>query len=294
MTASQVGILLFVLLSSIVLAMLATLSIKALVRERKLKKFMGDRKGEYTWQDKLLDFFRQLTQTKNHELKQKFIAAGFYDEGIAEFYFPLKYGCFAICAIAVFFFQHELGIAKVLDLVIWVASLAIFFIIIPDVYLSQKKAQLTRKLSQELPYFIDLLGVCVQTGMTIEASFIYITKEVAVFDKDLAYMIKKTTDRSKIVGLPKALNELLERVPSNEMRSFVSTINQSLQYGTSIYDVLLTLAKDIRELQMLTLEEKVGKLSAKMSIPLILFIMLPIVILVAGPGVMRLFYYGFQ
>ncbi|MFM2480190.1 type II secretion system F family protein [Celerinatantimonas sp. YJH-8] len=294
MNLNRIQLLFIAFIISVILAVLVTLSLKAFARERKLKNFMGRRQRDYTWRDKLLDFSRQFTQIRHDELRQKLVAAGFYDERYVALFFPLKYGFFALFSLIAFFFRDFFGLSEFQHLVSVIAVFAIFFIMVPDIYLNQRKSQLTRKISSNLPYLIDLLGVCVQTGMTIEASFMYITKEVASFDKDLAYMIKKTTDRSKIVGLPKALSELLERVPSNEMRSFVNTINQSLQYGTSIYNVLLTLSKDIRELQMLTLEEKVGKLSAKMSIPLILFIMLPIVVLVAGPGVMRLFYYGFQ
>lgn len=294
MNQGRLGILLFAFVISVILAVLVALSIKAFARERKLKNFMGRRNREVTWHDKMLEFSRQFTRVRHDELQQKLVAAGLYDERFVIFYFPFKYGLFGCVALLLLLLRDELGLTDPLQLLSAVAGAAIFFILVPDIYLNQRKTQLTRRISGNLPYLIDLLGVCVQTGMTIEAAFIYITKEVAGFDRDLAFMIKKTTDRSKIIGLHRALEELLERVPSNEMRSFVNTINQSLQYGTSIYNVLLTLSKDIRELQMLELEEKVGKLSAKMSIPLILFIMLPIVILVAGPGVMRLFLYGFQ
>ncbi|TOO76471.1 biotin synthase, partial [Vibrio parahaemolyticus] len=52
--------------------------------------------------------------------------------------------------------------------------------------------------------------------------------------------------------------------------------------------VLSDLAEDMRKVQILTVEEKVGKLSAKMSVPLILFIMFPIVILILAPAVMQM------
>lgn len=127
-----------------------------------------------------------------------------------------------------------------------------------------------------------------RTGMTIEASVAYLAHEMEGFDADIAHMLHKTNERAKLVGLESALEELYARVPTNEVRSFVMTLNQSLQYGSSIYEVLSNLAKDIREVHMLELEEKIGKLSAKMSIPLILFIMFPIVILITAPGIMRL------
>lgn len=56
--------------------------------------------------------------------------------------------------------------------------------------------------------------------------------------------------------------------------------------------VLATLATDIREINMMDLEEKIGKMGAKMSIPLITFIMVPIVVLIAAPGILRMFSNG--
>ena len=78
------------------------------------------------------------------------------------------------------------------------------------------------------------------------------------------------------------------RVPRAPVRSFVLTIIQNLQYVTSVASVLSDLAEDMRKVQILTVEEKVGKLSAKMSVPLILFIMFPIVILILAPSIMQM------
>jgi len=157
-----------------------------------------------------------------------------------------------------------------------------------DVYLNLKTRQLQKTVSNKLPYMIDLLAVCVQTGMTIESSMNYLSNEMKDFDPDLGFLLNRTRERMQVVGLEQALDEMFERVPSNEMRSFVMTLKQSLQYGSSIYEVLTTLSSEIRAVQMLTIEEKIGKLAAKMSVPLILFIMFPIVILIAAPGVMRM------
>ncbi|MBS0912829.1 type II secretion system F family protein [Tatumella sp. JGM91] len=65
-------------------------------------------------------------------------------------------------------------------------------------------------------------------------------------------------------------------------------LQQSIQYGSSMYEQLVELAREIREVQLLATEEKIGQLGAKMSVPLILFFMFPVIIIVAAPGVMRL------
>ncbi len=144
----------------------------------------------------------------------------------------------------------------------------------------------------KLPFLIDLMNVCVQTGMTIEACLEYLAFELRTVDHHLAYVVKKTVERSKLVGLEKALNGFYDLVPTSEALSFVMTMTQSLKYGSSIGSVLTTLASDIREMNMMDLVGKIGKMGAKMSIPLIVFIMVPIIILIAALGIMRMFSHG--
>ena len=68
---------------------------------------------------------------------------------------------------------------------------------------------------------------------------------------------------------------------------FCAMLQQSIRYGSSMYEQLIELAREIREVQLLGTEEKIGQLGAKMSVPLILFFMFPVVVIVAAPGVMR-------
>ncbi|MGL4382001.1 MAG: type II secretion system F family protein [Vibrio sp.] len=219
--------------------------------------------------------------------QQKMLAAGFYHPQLATYFMPLKYALLVLGALGIYLLSLQVSwLANQLWLVmaLWLVVSLIF----PDAYLAMRAKSLSHKISNKLPYLLDLMAVCVQTGMTIEAAISYLAKEMKGFDKDISYLLVKTDDRSRLVGLDLALDELYARVPSNEMRSFVMTLKQSLQYGSSIYSVLTTLSADIREVQMLHIEEKIGKLAAKMSIPLIVFIMVPIVILIAAPGVMRM------
>ncbi len=235
---------------------------------------------------RFLDKLSAYLTTDENEMKQKLVQSGIYNTTQAHLFMPIKYASLVIgqigLMVAHLWFQWSTTQWLLLASV-WL----VFAVIVPDLYLASRKKALVRKISSQMPYLLDLMSVCVQTGMTIEASIKYLCIEVEGFDKDLAHMLNRTNERARLIGLEKALEELQLQVPSNEIRSFTMTLNQSLQYGSSVYDVLTTLAADIREVQMLSLEEKIGKLAAKMSIPLILFIMIPIVILIAAPGVMR-------
>ena len=277
-------ILLIALLSLGFMFILQSLTITRQRTKSLSRALDGDNKSQNIL-TKIRLFLLSLISMSNEDVRDKFIAAGFYEAKFAPYYFPFKYISALLLLLLLWYFGSEL---LVLNKIMYSMFILIFFIIVPDAYLEFRKKALSAKISRQLPYLIDLLSVCVQTGLTIEASIFYLTKEMIDFDKDMAFMLKKVSDRSQISGINKALNDLMVRVPTNEMRNFVFSLTQSIKYGTSIQHALDTLAKDIREVQILELEEKVGKLSAKMSIPLILFIMFPIVILITAPGVMRM------
>lgn len=232
-------------------------------------------------------FLEKAVSSEPAEIENRFLAAGIYDSKWSRYYMPLKYSVLVVGEAIILALSYYLAWSQTL-LIVLVSAWLVLILIGPDSYLALRAKQLTKSVASKLPYMIDLMAVCVQTGMTIEAAISYLSKEMVAFDKDLSYLLNKVNDRARIVGLDPALQEMYQRAPSNEMRSFVMTLKQSLQYGTSIYGVLTTLSSDIREVQLLHVEEKIGQLAAKMSIPLILFIMIPIVILIAAPGVMRM------
>lgn len=223
----------------------------------------------------------------NEEVNQKLSDAGVYSFKYAHLYLPLKFiTLFIGCGVITFMTYQSLEPILIISIIsLWV----ILILIVPDSILDSRVKKYRSDMTRQLPYLIDLLAVCVQTGMTVEASMGYLASEMKGFDPKLARLLERTNERAHIVGLDKALDELYVHIPTPEMRSFVMTLKQSLQYGSSIYMTLTTLSSDIRKVTMLNIEEKIGQLAAKMSIPLILFIMIPIVILIAVPGVMRMF-----
>ncbi len=229
----------------------------------------------------------KISSENKKEFEHKLEQAGVYNKGLAIYYLPAKFGIigitFAICA-----FQVVVGDWELNDAILPVFGIMIAIILVPDWILAAKKKTVERNVGRELPYLIDLMAVCVQTGMTLESAMAYLADEMKGFDPHLAYHIQKTAERARLTGLETALTEFAVRINTQEVRSFTFTLLQSLQHGSSIYQVLITLSKDIREVQMLETEEKIGSLSAKMSVPLIIFIMMPIVILIIAPGVMRL------
>ncbi|MCG9581433.1 type II secretion system F family protein [Vibrio tubiashii] len=230
---------------------------------------------------------KKISAENKDEFEQKLEQAGIYNKGLAIYYLPAKFGIILATFIAATFLVMSEG-WELADVILPAFGVLISVIVVPDMVLASKKKTVECNVGRELPYLIDLMAVCVQTGMTLESALAYLADELQGFDKHLAYHIKRTAERARLTGLESALTELAVRINTQEVRSFTFTLLQSLQHGSSIYQVLITLSKDIREVQMLETEEKIGSLSAKMSVPLIIFIMMPIVILIIAPGVMRL------
>lgn len=256
-------------------------SIRRDQRHKKVALYIGD--NSVRPPSRVNRFFVRFGKEHRHELEQKMIEAGYYNTEWAKFYFPAKLLVLALVSGLVL-----LGDMSSTNKMIVVIFSLIAVIVVPDTLLQMRRKMLISRTSAQLPYLLDMMSVCVQTGMTIEAALVYLGKELAEFDSDLCYQIKRTSDSAKIHGLEKALNDLSERIPTPPVRSFVLTIIQNLQYGTSVAHVLSDLAEDMRKVQILTVEEKVGKLSAKMSVPLILLIMFPIVILILAPSIMQM------
>ncbi|AMG10970.1 type II secretion system F family protein [Vibrio vulnificus] len=279
----------FILVALIVSVVVAIFALKMWDETRaeiSVRKIIGSTKEQQKRDDLFLSFFKRFSFNKD-ETKKKLVAAGIYSDFISQTYYLFKIvplfltiggGLLAVSQEVIDF--NEMILIGAFALIIFVAG--------PDLYLSSRTNTITRHVSSRLPFLLDLMNVCVHTGMTIEATLEYLAKELQTVDKYLAFTVNVTVQRSKVIGIEKALEEFYEMVPSSEAQSFVMTLVQSLQFGSSVGQVLGTLATDIRQINMMELEEKIGKLGAKMSIPMIVFIMVPIIILIIAPGIMRM------
>ena len=179
--------------------------------------------------------------------------------------------------------------AEGFSLIISCILIFIGIIIVPGFLTSFVLKSKTKKIMNDLTSFIDLVAVNVQTGVSIEAALKQVATDFKKLNPDLSYVMLRVIRKSELTGMSQALQDLSISLPTTEIRMFCTVMQQSLNFGSSIYDQLIQLSSDIRELQLLTIEEKLGTLSAKMSVPLILFIMFPIIILILAPGVLRVF-----
>ena len=93
-----------------------------------------------------------------------------------------------------------------------------------------------------------MLAVCVQSGMTIEKALRYIADNTYAINPNIATLFDRAMLKTEVNGINAALEQLYEEVPGTEVRMLCSTLQQSIKYGSSIYQVLIDLSKEMREL----------------------------------------------
>ncbi|EQB7865632.1 type II secretion system F family protein [Citrobacter amalonaticus] len=185
---------------------------------------------------------------------------------------------------------NYMGWMKLDNQMLMIVLLAILgvIVIVPSRVQTAISQRRFRRISNDIPYCIDLLAVCIQSGMTVEASLAYISHKMEVINKDLSSLLIRTVLRADVSGIKAALEQLSGEVVNEEVRMMCSALLQSTKFGSSIYAVLIDLSKEIRQMQLLAMEEKVAALSAKMTFPMIAFILFPLIAIVAGPGLIKM------
>ncbi|MFA0309711.1 pilus assembly protein [Vibrio splendidus] len=168
-------------------------------------------------------------------------------------------------------------------------AIAIVVGILFDRILDWRVNQVRMQISRVIPDAVDLMVVCVASGLTLEAVFRCVGEEMRAISPALSREWLLTATEISVLDSPQtALSNLDKRVQLPDINNIVTTMNQALQYGTPLTEALKLIASDSRQYHFLELEEWVGKIPAKMSFPLVVFIMLPVVGIIVVPIMLSL------
>ena len=196
-----------------------------------------------------------------------------------------------IIAFSTFYFINQIFEFIEVDsniLLIILLLIAILVIIIPDFLVKRQTARKIKMVSRDLPLVIDMMAIMVRSGMTVESSFRYLSTRVKPINKDIAAILERACLMMDVNGIELSIDLIQREVPSKEMRMFCVTLRRSISYGNSIYDTLLDLSAEMREMQRLTIEEQIAALAAKLTIPTMLFFLAPVLVIIAGPVFMNI------
>jgi tight adherence protein C len=230
---------------------------------------------------------RLLQTAQTEKIRNKLSRAGFRSREAMGAYAAVKLACPPIFAFVAFLLVYVLQVGAIpvpfRPAALIAAVLLGFFG--PDVYLANAATKRRQALQKSLPDGLDLLVICAEAGLSLDAALHRVAEEVAVSSPELADELAVTS--VELNFLPErrlALENLAKRVDLAAIRGVVNTLIQTERYGTPLSQSMRVLSAEFRDQRMLRAEEKAARLPAIMTVPMILFILPTLFIVLVGPA----------
>jgi tight adherence protein C len=155
----------------------------------------------------------------------------------------------------------------------------------PDIYLKNKITKRSHAIRKGLPDALDLLVICAEAGLTVDAAFARVSRELGKAYPELGEEFSLTAiELGFLTDRRQAFENLATRIDLDAIRGVVTTMIQTEKYGTPLASALRVLSSEFRNERMMRAEEKAARLPAIMTVPLILFILPVLFIVILGPA----------
>jgi tight adherence protein C len=166
---------------------------------------------------------------------------------------------------------------------------ALFGYYLPDLWVSNTITRRQQSIMRAFPDALDLMLICVESGMSIEASFTKVAAEIGTQSVELAEELALTTaELSYLPDRRQAFDNLAKRCGHQGVRAVAVALNQAEKYGTPMGQALRVTATENREMRMQEAEKKAAALPAKLTVPMILFFLPCLFVVIIGPAIMKL------
>jgi tight adherence protein C len=155
----------------------------------------------------------------------------------------------------------------------------------PDIWLKNKVTKRSHAIRKGLPDALDLLVICAEAGLTVDAAFSRVSRELGKAYPELGDEFGLTAIELGFLNERRqAFENLAQRVDLEAVRGVVTTMIQTEKYGTPLASALRVLSAEFRHERMMRAEEKAARLPAIMTVPLILFILPTLFVVILGPA----------
>jgi tight adherence protein C len=229
------------------------------------------------------EFYAKSDPENVARLRMKLIQAGYMEPRAVGTFFLIRFAAFIGLAVGAFLVNHWMASADSTMTSRWsfviLSGAAGYFL--PGLVLTQKVREKMREYRNGFPDFMDLMIVCSDAGMSMEAGIERVSKELAKTYPALSQNLQLVSLELRAGrSLDDALKALADRLSLDEVRSFATLLQQSKELGTSLSGALRVFSDEMRHKRMSLAEEKAHALPAKMSVPVTVCI-LPVVLMIA-------------
>ena len=225
------------------------------------------------------------------KVAERMIQAGFRGpKPLTTFYF-FRFATPFIFLALVFvylFVLNDFGLPVMTRVAITAAAVAAGFYA-PNVYIANRVTKRRTSIMQAFPDALDLLLICVESGMSIEAAINKVSQEIGGASIDLAEELTLlSAELSYLPDRRMAYENLGRRTNHPGVKSVATAMTQAETYGTPLASALRVMAKENRDLRLSAAEKKAAALPAKLTVPMILFFLPVLFIVILGPAIINI------
>jgi tight adherence protein C len=164
---------------------------------------------------------------------------------------------------------------------------------LPNLFVHNMIQKRQQVIKQAFPDALDMLLICVQSGMSVEAAFGKVSKEVMSSSLELAEELSLTTaELSYLQERRQAFENLGKRIGLAGVKAVATSLIQAERYGTPVSQALRVMAKENRDIRMSEAEKKAAALPPKLTVPMILFFLPVLFVVILGPAAITLWFNG--
>lgn len=226
---------------------------------------------------------------ENSKTMRKLTYSGFRSPNALQIFYFIKLVLFILFpAIVLFVVRWFPGMSSedVTWVVLFAAAVGIFA---PNSILNRFEDNRLKKLRDGFPDALDMLVVCVESGLGLSAAIQRVADEIGVSHYELSIELALVNAETNAgVDRTKALKNFSDRAGLEDIRGLVSMLIQAMRFGTSIADTLRVYADEFRDKRMQKAEEKAATIGTKLIFPLVLCLFPAFFIVAIGPAVIRL------
>lgn len=193
----------------------------------------------------------------------------------------------AIAAFVYIFLVNDHGLQPAMKYGSIIFGAAIGFYA-PNLYVSNIASKRQQSIMQAFPDALDMMLICVESGMSIEMAFAKVGAEIGTASAELAEELQLTTaELSYLQERRMAYENLARRTGHEGVKAVTMALIQAERYGTPLGDALRVMSKENREMRMQAAEKKAAALPAQLTVPMILFFLPVLFLVVLGPAVIK-------
>ncbi|MGE4481615.1 type II secretion system F family protein [Acidocella sp.] len=165
---------------------------------------------------------------------------------------------------------------------------AVAGMLLPEMIATNIRTRHLEQVERGVPDALDMLVICADAGLALEAGIARVAQEISLLNPDLAQELTQTSRELQIgADMRSVMTSLGERTGLEVLKRLATTLIQSLQFGTPLTQALRSLSAELRAEALIRFEEKAGKLPTLMTLPMIVFILPCVFLIVGGPAVIN-------